>query len=413
MRNCIKTSGKARRLLHIFRKMTNIANGMGLLAPQRDIMQGEQSILPPEVHLPKTRRRSANQNECRSMNDTKTIHLERLSIGYAGKKGKKTVASNIHADICSGELTCLLGSNGIGKSTLLRTLSAFQPPLEGHISILGRPVETYTPKQLARTICIVLTERPEVRNLSVDELVGLGRTPYTGFWGMLSKTDRASVEHAIDMVGIRPLAARMVDTLSDGEQQKVWIAKALAQDTPIILLDEPTAFLDYPGKVEIMQLLHRLSRETHKTIFLSTHDVELAMQIADKFWLLTGHGGVKTGTPEDLVLDGSLSHFFARREGIVFDSEAGEFRIAHACTAQIRLTGCGTRYTMARKALLRNGILAGQEFASPGSIAATGNAFVLHRPHQSPKTLHSIEELLYVLRQPADDTTAPHAPVAT
>ncbi len=378
--------------MHISRKMTNIATGMRLVRS--------------------TARHHARQNqtECESMDNTQTIHLERLSIGYAGKKGKNTVASNIHADICSGELTCLLGSNGVGKSTLLRTLSAFQPPLEGHIFLLGRPVETYTTKQLARTISVVLTERPEVRNLSVNELVGLGRTPYTGFWGLLSEADKTSVEHAIDLVGIRQLAARMVDTLSDGEQQKVWIAKALAQDTPIILLDEPTAFLDYPGKVEIMQLLHRLSRETHKTIFLSTHDVELAMQIADKLWLMAGHEGVKTGTPEDLVLDGSLSRFFAHREGIVFDSEAGEFRIAHACTAQIRLTGCGTLYVMARKALLRNGILAGHDIASPDCIAATDNAFVLHRPHQNPKALHSIEELLHVLRQPTDETTASHTP---
>ena len=214
------------------------------------------------------------------------IHIAQLSIGYRYKKHTRIVASDINAEIYPGELTCLLGANGVGKSTLLRTLSAFQKKLGGEILIEGKEIEHYTDKQLARLISVVLTEKCDLRNMLVPELIGLGRSPYTGFWGMLSKADRAVVDQAAALVGIEHLMNRMVHTLSDGERQKVMIAKALAQETPIIFLDEPTAFLDFPSKIEMMQLLLRLSRQTQKTIFLSTHDLELALQIADRIWLM-------------------------------------------------------------------------------------------------------------------------------
>ncbi len=147
--------------------------------------------------------------------------------------------------------------------------------------------------------------------MTVRELIGMGRSPYTGFWGKLSRADDEIVDKAIGLVNIHPLASRMLHTLSDGERQKAMIAKALAQETPVIYLDEPTAFLDFPSKVEIMQLLHHLTRETDKTIFsLSTHDLELALQIADKIWLMDKVNGITSGTPEDLALEGYLSRFF-------------------------------------------------------------------------------------------------------
>ena len=175
------------------------------------------------------------------------IHLDNLFIGYRTKHGPNVVASGLSADIRGGELTCLLGANGVGKSTLLRTLSAFQPKLGGHIYIKGKELDVYTHHDLARLLGVVLTERPEMHNLSVEDLIGLGRSPYTGFWGTLQEEDRAAVARAATLVGIGELLGRMADTLSDGERQKVMIAKALAQDTPVILLDEPTAFLDYPS----------------------------------------------------------------------------------------------------------------------------------------------------------------------
>src|SRR5699024_567072 len=159
----------------------------------------------------------------------------------------------------------------------------------------------------------------------------------------------------------------MVHTLSDGERQKVMIAKALAQETPVIFLDEPTAFLDFPSKVEIMQLLHHLTRSANKTIFLSTHDLELALQIADKIWLMDRTNGITTGTPEDLALSGHLSGFFARK-GIVFDTETGLFRIDNRYSKEIRLSGHGQKYAMVRKALQRNGIRAGGQVESPVGV---------------------------------------------
>jgi iron complex transport system ATP-binding protein len=328
---------------------------------------------------------------------TKTIEIKSLAIGYPGRKGAKVVAGHIHADINNGELTCLLGANGMGKSTLLRTLSAFQPKLSGEIRILGKAIETYTEKQLSRIIGVVLTDRPDIRNMTAEELIGLGRSPYTGFWGGLRKKDKKIVADAIALIKIEDLAHRMVQTLSDGERQKVMIAKALVQETPVVFLDEPTAFLDFPSKVEIMQLLHRLSRETGKTIFLSTHDLELALQIADKLWIMDKAHGVTVGTPEDLSLNGSLDHAFARK-GISFDMETGLFRVDNTLTKEIRLIGDGRKYAMVRKALQRNGIKADPDIRSDVYIEVKEHApdyhYILHTPQEGITKTASIEALL-------------------
>lgn len=329
------------------------------------------------------------------MSKQKTIELQNLSIGYITKKERKVVAEGITANIQRGELTCLLGANGIGKSTLLRTLSAFQPKLAGEVFVQGKEIASYTEKQLSKLLSVVLTEKCDVKNMSARELIGLGRSPYTGFWGTLNEDDKQMVDKAISLVKIENLANRMVDTLSDGERQKVMIAKALAQDTPIIFLDEPTAFLDFPSKVEIMQLLHRLSRKTNKTIFLSTHDLELALQIADKIWLIDKQSSVTIGTPEDLSLSGKLSSFFARK-GIIFDEESGLFRVENSYNRKIRLSGHGQLYTMVRKALLRNGVLADRIVESDDCIEVDNKnrSISLFRQGFTPVTVESIEHLL-------------------
>jgi len=254
------------------------------------------------------------------------VRLRDLAIGYQGKNNAKTVASGINASIRQGELTCLLGANGIGKSTLLRTLSAFQPKLAGSIEIAERDINRYTATELSRLIGVVLTEKPDVRNMTVHELVSLGRSPYTGFWGNTSREDLLIVDEALEQVGISSLSNRLVDTLSDGERQKVMIAKALAQQTPIIYLDEPTAFLDFPSKVEVMLLLRRISQEQQKTVFLSTHDLELALQVADRIWLMDADEGLSIGTPQELAATGKLSRF-TERKGIHFDSNTLTIRI--------------------------------------------------------------------------------------
>ena len=165
------------------------------------------------------------------------IELKDLTIGYTGKKEQTVIASDINATINSGQLTCLLGPNGVGKSTLLKTLTAFLPKLSGQIIIDGNDIDSYTEKQLARKIGVVLTERTNVQNMTVAELVSLGRSPYTGFWGRLEDEDKAIVEEAMRQAGINQLSQRFVDTLSDGERQRAMIAKALAQSTPLICLD--------------------------------------------------------------------------------------------------------------------------------------------------------------------------------
>lgn len=247
------------------------------------------------------------------------IKIENLSIGYLQKNHTKVVASDFNATLNGGELTCLIGANGVGKSTLLRTLSAFQPPLAGHIFVNGKELSRYTDKELARIIGVVLTKRPHIANMTVTEMIGLGRSPYTGFWGTLDSEDTKIVNEAIQLVGIEDLADRMIQTLSDGEKQKVMIAKALAQQTPVIYLDEPTAFLDFPSKVEVMQLLHRLAVEQQKTVFLSTHDVELSLQIADCLWLMESEQ-LSVGTPRQLAEEGALTRFI-QRDGITFDAQ--------------------------------------------------------------------------------------------
>lgn len=206
------------------------------------------------------------------------ISLSHLSVGYTASQA---LVSDVNVELQSGQLHCLIGRNGIGKSTLLKTLTGFLPKLSGDLLLDGQGIETFTQQALARKISIVLTQKPDVQNLTVAEVIGLGRSPYTGFFGKLHARDCAVVNDAIRCVGIEPLRHRMIQTLSDGERQKVMIAKALAQETPIILLDEPTAFLDFPSKAETFQLLRSMAHEKDKLIVLSTHDLELAVRFAD------------------------------------------------------------------------------------------------------------------------------------
>lgn len=206
------------------------------------------------------------------------ISLSQLSVGYSLSH---PIISDINLELRSGQLACLIGENGIGKSTLLKTLTGFLPKLKGSLLLGNRDIESFSQRELARQVSIVLTQKPDVQNLTIEEIIGLGRSPYTGFFGRLRAEDRKVVDDAIATMGIEKLRGRMIQTLSDGERQKVMIAKALAQETPIILLDEPTAFLDFPSKAETFQSLQRMAHERDKLILLSTHDLELAVRFAD------------------------------------------------------------------------------------------------------------------------------------
>ena len=204
------------------------------------------------------------------------LHFEDLTIGYRKGRREVVVASGLSATLERGKLTCLLGRNGTGKSTLLRTLAGLQPPLKPQLSTVNSQP----------SVALVLTQRPDLRNLTAEEVVDLGRTPHTNFWGTLREDDRRIVAESLQLVGIETLANRPFETLSDGGQQKVMIAKALAQQTPMIFLDEPTAFLDFISRRELFTLLKRLAHDHGKAILLTTHDLALAEEFADTTWLL-------------------------------------------------------------------------------------------------------------------------------
>ena len=236
------------------------------------------------------------------------LELRDLYIGYSDDANRRIVAQTLNAALPRGVLTCLIGANGVGKSTLMRTMAAFQPPLKGEVYVDGKSIGEYSPKELSERIGVVLTEKTSLADLTVEEVVGLGRVPYTNFWGSLTKHDQEVVDEAIALVGLETLRHRKIHQVSDGERQKTMIAKALAQQTPLIFLDEPTAFLDYPSKIAMMQLLRRLSREQGKLIVLSTHDLEIAFQTADRLWLLQ-QSGLQTGTLDELSDSGAISAF--------------------------------------------------------------------------------------------------------
>ena len=248
-----------------------------------------------------------------------TLSLHDLYIGYDGDASCHIVAEALNASLAQGMLVCLVGANGVGKSTLMRTLSGFQSALRGEVRVDGRKIEECTPRELSERVGVVLTERNITPDLTVEEVVAMGRMPYTNFWGSLSKADSRAVDEAIVRVGIEALRNKKIGCVSDGERQKVMIAKALAQQTGIILLDEPTAFLDYGSKVSVMRLLRRLAHEQGKAVLLSTHDLEIAFQTADELWILQ-HDGLQTGSLDTLEQRGAVSAFLAK-SGLCYDRE--------------------------------------------------------------------------------------------
>lgn len=236
------------------------------------------------------------------------IEIENLAIGYGGKKAAVTVACSIDATLQRGEVVALVGRNGAGKSTLLRTLAGYQPPLSGVLRYNGTVSDDVTPASLSKLLSVVLTDTTVALNLTVRELVSMGRTPYTNFIGHLRACDKDIVERAMAAIGVLPLAGRHLGTLSDGERQKCMIAKALAQETPIIMLDEPTAFLDFPSKVALFRLLKTLAEKMNKAVLVSSHDVELVLRLCDRLWLLND-GDFHSGSADELSRNGALQAF--------------------------------------------------------------------------------------------------------
>lgn len=283
------------------------------------------------------------------------LHTTDLEIGHLnGKPAKKVVASGLNLDLFKGEFVCLVGPNGAGKSTLLCTLTGLLPALQGEIKLNGKKIAQFTRKELAHQISVVLTSPIEVGAMSVQELVALGRFPFTGLFDRMSEKDWQIVRQALEMVGIEGFEERMVHKLSDGERQKVMIARALAQEPEILVLDEPTAYLDLPGRVSVMNLMRELSSEHGKTVLTSTHDLDLAMRSADRFWLMSANGEITQGAPEDLVLSGKFQRVFAR-DKVSFDSQNGHFSVANKGKEYVSLHGEGNARIWTERALQRIG----------------------------------------------------------
>lgn len=233
-----------------------------------------------------------------------------LKIGYGSGLNAKAVADGLNFSLEKGSLTCILGPNGVGKSTLIKTIMGQMPALEGEIFLDEKPLQSYTQQAIAKKIAVVLTDKVRSGSLSVYQLVSLGRIPHTGWLGRLSAKDQEAVEWAIAATQIEYLRALPVSELSDGQLQKVMIARALAQESDLIILDEPTAHLDLINRIEIMEMLRRLAHQAQKAVLVVTHDLEIAIQTADMFWLMQCASPLVIGSPEDLILDGRINLLF-------------------------------------------------------------------------------------------------------
>jgi iron complex transport system ATP-binding protein len=253
------------------------------------------------------------------------LGAKNLTVGYFRKKKADAVSSNITFSLTEGELVALVGTNGIGKSTLLRTISGMQPLIKGVVHLKEKDLHSYTGLKLASQLSVVLTETPASKNLTVLELVSLGRQPYTNWMGKLSEADKKIVTFALESTNTETLSDNKCFELSDGQLQRVYIARALAQDTPIIILDEPTTHLDLYHRASILKLLKNLAFETKKTILFSTHEIDLAIQLSDKMIVMTPEA-TYFDTPKDLIKDGRFDALFPK-EMIHFDAETGRFTI--------------------------------------------------------------------------------------
>ena len=273
-----------------------------------------------------------------------------LVVGY----GRRKLFESLSLCLRSNTFVCLIGANGAGKSTLLKTLSGLREPLAGIVQLQSKNLYHLSPEQRAKQLSLVLTERLELDWLSVEELVSLGRHPYTNWQGHLDKHDREIVRQAIAAVGMSDLRKKSITQISDGERQKAMIARALAQQTKLLILDEPTAYLDLPRRVEVMQLLRSLAHQDGRTILMSTHDLDLALRSADQLWLITSTGNLVVGTPEELVLQGDLGEAFSS-ERFEFNRDSGQFQLNYQRRSPIRLQGAGIVTTWTKRALERLG----------------------------------------------------------
>lgn len=253
----------------------------------------------------------------------KILVTSNLSIGYSSKNSKTVIAEGLNLHLETGKLIALIGANGIGKSTLLRTLTGIQKPLVGEVLLKDKNIHQFSSVDLAQNLSVVLTEKLPPSNLTVYELVALGRQPYTNWVGKLTQLDKEKIERAIALTTISEIIHKKHFEISDGQLQKALVARALAQDTPLIILDEPTTHLDLHHKVSLFKLLKKLAQETNKCILFSTHDIDLAIQLCDEMIVMTSEKFIQD-QPCNLIEKGVFNSLF-QDEDIAFDAQKGKF----------------------------------------------------------------------------------------
>lgn len=332
-----------------------------------------------------------------SNNYTAILHAQNLNIGYKQAKQQTIIAQNLNCEIFEGEMLCLLGPNGSGKSTFIRTIAGLQPALGGSISIHNKQIDGKNAAQLAKNMSVVLTDSISMPNTSVWGIVSYGRHPHTNWLGILSESDSKIISNAIEKVGLSELKNRNLNTLSDGEKQRAMIAKALAQDTDFIMLDEPTAHLDLPNRIAIMKLLRDLAHSTRKSILLSTHELDLALQVADRIWLMQKNAPMLCGTPEDLVLQGSFQKVFST-QAFDFDINTGFFKINYPEQHLVSLSGTQPFLLWTTRALYKYGIAVQEKNTAIPHIHASDNQWTVEFKNQK-YLCSSIFELLSTLPQ--------------
>lgn len=325
------------------------------------------------------------------------LSAHKLTIGYQHGAETTTIAANIDCALKAGEFVCLLGPNGAGKSTLIRTLAGMQTPLVGELQLAGKVLDTISPRERARAVSVVLTETMPSGMMDAYSLVSLGRHPYSGWFGGLTATDHERIEWALNAVGAMPLADRQVAELSDGERQKVSIARALAQEAKLMLLDEPTAFLDLPRRVELMSILRNLAHRENLALLLSTHDLDLALRFADRLWLMDADGRLIQGAPEALALNGQFAQVFAS-ENLDWDASTGSFRTHPTACLNVQLVGEGLERIWTQRALERLGFgIVTEGNPAAFSIQMTNSTWHTER-NSTQYTFDSIEALIDWIR---------------
>ena len=326
------------------------------------------------------------------------IELQDLTIGYRKGNFQLRILEKLNARLHKGEMICLVGENGVGKSTLLRTISGVQQPISGKVIIDQQPLGELSSIDLAKTISLVLTDRIYAGNLSVKELVALGRYPYTNWLGKLMKEDHQKIDWALEITGTRYLEDQLISELSDGQFQKTLIARALAQDSDIIILDEPTAHLDIVNKIIILKLLKDLASNTGKSILMATHELELSLQVADLIWMAHSKDRMVTGTPEDLIINGSFNKMIDH-DAIHFDDLHGRFRIKNRTDKLCYLTGEKSAIFLTKNALQRKGWTVSKERSDINIIISKDKSeFIwLVKKNNIEKKACSILEMLKIL----------------